>query len=104
VSVSVPDTFRLTHTTEHRFWATPDYARAALRRLHHFNLVWGMFAHGALLIPIVSCANFLAQSRSIRKQEESLLIGKGVKGVKKPKASATEKEPWLLCMDRFPTP
>jgi hypothetical protein len=61
-------------TTEHRFWATPDDARVVLRRLHHFNLIWGFFAHGAILIPIVSYANFLIQRRAIRKQEEALLF------------------------------
>jgi hypothetical protein len=61
-------------TTEHRFWATPDDARQALRRLHHFNLVWGFFARGAILIPLVSYANFLTQRRSIRKQEAAMLI------------------------------
>jgi len=49
-----------THETKHEFWATPDDAREALRRLHRFNLVWGMFAHGAVLIPLVSYGNFLA--------------------------------------------
>jgi hypothetical protein len=61
-------------TTEHRFWAAPDDARVALRRLHHFNLVWGFFAHGAILIPIVSYVNFLMQRRSVRSQEAAMLI------------------------------
>ncbi len=60
-------------TTEYRFWATPDDAREALRRLHHFNLVWGFFARGAILIPIVSYANLLIQRRSIHKQEAAML-------------------------------
>jgi hypothetical protein len=61
-------------TTEHRFWATPEDARLALQRLHHFNLLWGFFAHGAILIPVVSYANFLMQRRSIRKQEAAMLF------------------------------
>lgn len=55
--------------TEYRFWAPPEDAREALWRLHRFNLIWGMFAYGALLIPLVSYGNYLAQKRSIRKQE-----------------------------------
>ncbi len=55
--------------TEHRFWATPDDAREALLRLHRFNLSWGIFAYGALLIPPLSYVNYLAQKRSIRRQE-----------------------------------
>jgi hypothetical protein len=59
--------------TEHRFWAPPDDARAALRRLHRFNLTWGLFARGAPLVPLVSLGNYLAQKRSIRKQEADQL-------------------------------
>lgn len=59
--------------TEHRFWAPPDDARQALLRLHRFNLTWGMFAYGALLIPLVSYGNFLAQRRSIRRQKAAML-------------------------------
>jgi hypothetical protein len=54
--------------TEHRFWASPEDARMALWRLHRFNLVWGWFAYGALIIPLLSYGNYLAQQRSIRKQ------------------------------------
>ena len=60
--------------TEHRSWASPDDAREALWRLHRFNLTWGMFAHGAVFIPLLSCGNYLAQKRSIRKQEEATLF------------------------------
>ena len=56
-----------------RFWAPPQDAREALWRLHRFNLTWGMFAHGALLIPLVSYGNYLAQKRAIRRQEEALI-------------------------------
>jgi hypothetical protein len=59
--------------TEHRFWATPDDAREALWRLHRFNLTWGLFARGAPLVPLVSFGNYLAQKRSIRKQEAAQL-------------------------------
>lgn len=55
--------------TEHRFWATPDDARQALRRLHRFNLTWGLLARGGPLVPLVSLGHSLAQKRSIRRQE-----------------------------------
>jgi hypothetical protein len=32
-----------------------------------------MFAYGALLIPLLSCGNYLAQRRAIQRQETSLL-------------------------------
>jgi hypothetical protein len=55
--------------TVDRFWATLDEAREALRRLNRFNLRWGMLAYGALFIPLMSYAIYLAQRRSVRKQE-----------------------------------
>jgi hypothetical protein len=55
--------------TEHRFWAPPEDARLALWRLHLFNLTWGMFVHGPLVIPLLSLANYFVQKRSIRRQE-----------------------------------
>jgi len=58
---------------EHRFWAPPDDAREALGRLHRFDMIWGFFVHAALLIPIVSFGNYLAQKRSISKQETAML-------------------------------
>lgn len=58
--------------TELRFWAPPDDAREALRRLHRFNLTWGMFAYGVLVIPLLSFGNYLVQLRSIRRQEAAI--------------------------------
>ncbi len=58
---------------EHRFWTRPDEARQALLGLHRFNLTWGMFAYGALVIPLLSFGNYLAQLRSIRRQEAALV-------------------------------
>lgn len=58
---------------EHRFWAPPDDAREALWRLHRFNLGWGTFARGALLIPLLSYGNYLAQKRSISRQVTAML-------------------------------
>jgi hypothetical protein len=54
--------------TEHRFWACPEDARVALWRLHRFNLTWGMLAYGALVIPLLSYGNYLAQKRSIDRE------------------------------------
>jgi hypothetical protein len=54
--------------TEHRFWASPEDARIALWNLHKFNLIWGMFAYGALVIPLLSFGNYLAQMRSIARE------------------------------------
>jgi hypothetical protein len=54
--------------SEHRFWASPEDARVALWRLHRFNLTWGMFAYGALVIPLLSYGNYLAQKRSIDRE------------------------------------
>ena len=59
--------------TEHRFWGTPDDAHRALWRLHRFNMCWGMFAYGAILIPFVSLGNYLAQRRSIARQSAGFL-------------------------------
>ena len=54
--------------TEHSVSAPPEEALKLLWRLHRFNLTWGLFAYGALLIPILSYFNYLAQKRSIAKQ------------------------------------
>jgi hypothetical protein len=59
---------------EHRFWARPDEAWEALRRLHRFNLRWGLLAYGAFFIPLVSYVNYLAQQRAVSRQEAALLI------------------------------
>ncbi len=58
--------------TEYRFWASPEDARTVLWRLHRFNMLWGFFAAGALLIPLFSLGNYWAQLRSIRKQADGL--------------------------------
>ena len=59
--------------TEHQFWAPPDDAREALWRLHRFNMSWGLFAHGVLVIPFLSFGNYLSQKRSIRRQETTMI-------------------------------
>jgi hypothetical protein len=60
--------------TEHRFWARPKHARLVLWRLHRFNMSWGAFAYGAIIIPGLSYLNYLAQKRSIRNQETQQLV------------------------------
>lgn len=61
-----------TRQVEYRFWATPDNARLVLWRLHRFNLAWGLFAYGALFIPLLSIGNYLAQRRRISRQVAKL--------------------------------
>ncbi len=56
---------------EHRFWATPDDARLILARLNWFNFKWGFFAHGAVLIPLLSIGNYWTQLARIKKQAAS---------------------------------
>lgn len=46
-----------------------DQARILLRRMMWFNLTWGMLTWGAVFIPFLSVGNYLAQLRSIRRQE-----------------------------------
>lgn len=55
---------------EHRFRLPPDRARELLWRFHKFNLSWGLLAYGALVIPLLSYGNYLAQKRRIAKQEQ----------------------------------
>lgn len=69
---------------EHRFSLPPDRARELLWKLHKFNLTWGMLAYGALVIPLLSYGNYLAQKRRIRKQEDQLLFR--VPGFRQPNA------------------
>jgi hypothetical protein len=57
-----------THQVEHEFWATPDDARLVFSRLNRFNLKWGFFAYGAVIIPILSLGNYWVQLARIRKQ------------------------------------
>jgi hypothetical protein len=45
-----------------------DKAEQLLKRLHRFNLKWGMFAHGALFIPLISYVNYRIQIARIRSQ------------------------------------
>ncbi|HEX7379171.1 MAG TPA: hypothetical protein VF278_18765 [Pirellulales bacterium] len=53
---------------EHRFRLPPDRGRELLWRFHKFNLSWGLLAYGALVIPLLSYGNYLAQKRRIAKQ------------------------------------
>lgn len=61
-----------TRQTEYRFWATPDDARIVLSRMNRFNLTWGFFAYGGLIIPILSLGNYWAQRSRVSKQAEKL--------------------------------
>lgn len=57
---------------EYRFWAAPEDARTVLSRMNKYNLTRGFFAYGALVIPLLSLANYWAQKRCIAKQEAAL--------------------------------
>ena len=58
--------------TEHRVSCPPDDARTLLRRLHRFNLTWGMLSYGLVFVPFLSFFNYLAQKRAITKQQRAL--------------------------------
>jgi hypothetical protein len=55
--------------TKHRFRLPPDQARELLWRLHCFNLKWGLLAYLGFVVPLLSYLNYLAQKRSITRQE-----------------------------------
>jgi hypothetical protein len=55
--------------TEHKVHLRPDQARELLGRLLRFNCIWGLTAHGGLLVPPLSIVNYFIQRRSISTQE-----------------------------------
>jgi hypothetical protein len=59
-------------TTETKHQLTLPYEKAGelLRRLHRFNLKWGILAYGALFIPFISLFNCWSQRRRMRRQME----------------------------------
>jgi hypothetical protein len=59
--------------TEHRVSCAPQSARTLLGRFLRFNLTWGMLSYGLLFVPFLAFSNYLAQRRSIGKQEARLL-------------------------------
>ena len=61
--------------TTHTGYTTPESARVLLRRLDRYNIIYGQFAAGALIIPILSYFNYLAQLRSVAAQEAELDAG-----------------------------
>jgi hypothetical protein len=42
-------------------------ARILLRRLFKHNVTWGLLAYAGLLVPLVSCPEYLKQSKKIKK-------------------------------------
>jgi hypothetical protein len=54
--------------TEYHFWADPEEALRILWKLHKYNCTWGLLAYGAVVIPLISYANYIMQKRSIRHQ------------------------------------
>jgi hypothetical protein len=58
------------HTeTTHRVFLPAYAARELLGRLLRFNLTWGLLVHGGVFVPPVAISNYIAQRRSISKQE-----------------------------------
>lgn len=62
----------VTEQREHRFLLPPDRARELLWAFHKFNLTWGLFAYGALVIPLLSYGNYLVQKSRIGRQDRQL--------------------------------
>lgn len=56
---------------EHRVVLPLARAEEFLRRLNWFNVTWGHFAYGALIIPLVSYGNYLVQLRKIRAEHRA---------------------------------
>ncbi len=53
---------------EHRVALPPDQARVLLRRLHQFNLNWGLLCPFVVAVPLLSLVHYWEQTRSIRNQ------------------------------------
>jgi hypothetical protein len=53
---------------EHLFFAPAADAERLLGRLLRYNLTWGLLSYGMFFTIPLSCANYLAQKRSIRQQ------------------------------------
>lgn len=62
---------------EHHVCAPPEDARSLLTRLLRFNLTWGMLSYGLLFVPLLAISNYVAQKRSIEKQERELATTNG---------------------------
>jgi hypothetical protein len=54
--------------TEHRFRLPEKQAEELVKKLHQFNLMWGFFAYGGLIIPLISWMNYRMQLSQIKKQ------------------------------------
>ena len=54
----------------HRMRLPTHHARALLRGLHRHNLTWGLLAHGMLLTPFLSLANYRSECRKIDLAEQ----------------------------------
>ena len=60
--------------TTHQMSLPPNDARKLLGRLLRFNLAWGLCTYGALFIPPLAIANYIAQRRSITDQEADVAL------------------------------
>lgn len=61
--------------TEHRVRCPSEQALVLLRRFLRFNLTWGLLSYGMLFVPFLAYFNYLAQKRSIKKQQRQLIAG-----------------------------
>jgi len=57
----------VTETTHHGY-ATADDARLLLRRLHYYNLTWGLFCYGMIFVPFISFFHYRQQMKAIDRQ------------------------------------
>jgi hypothetical protein len=55
--------------TEHNAYLSPSDARTFLNRLARYNLLWGQMCIPGRLVPLVTLINYIAQRRSISRQE-----------------------------------
>jgi hypothetical protein len=60
--------------TAHTVILPPEDARKLLGRLLRFNLSWGLAAHGGILVPPLAVGNYIAQRRSITRQERAAAL------------------------------
>lgn len=56
--------------TAHELVLPYPQARLLLEQLHRFNLTWGFFAYGAVIIPILSFFEYRSEWRRIQREAE----------------------------------
>jgi hypothetical protein len=61
--------------TTHTGYIRADLAPELLRRLHRYNLTYGLFSAGALFIPMLSYLNYRAQLKAVIAQKAGITSG-----------------------------